>query len=128
MATAKHAHKYRRHRYKTGNIVFFCALPDCSVKVTPALTLGKKAVCWRCEKEFIMNDYSIRLARPHCDACHNPKLKDILPEVPTHQVTDVDMQARSIEITPIPIETPANTITTSLRDRLSVATQPDEDI
>lgn len=119
MATAKHAHKYRRHRYKTGNVVFFCALPDCSVKVTPALTLGKKAVCWRCEKEFIMNDYSIRLARPHCDACHNPKLKELLPDVPDN--------IGSPMIT-IPVETPASTITTSLRDRLSVATQPDEDL
>lgn len=69
----KHVHKYRRHRYKTGNAVYFCALPDCNVKTLPALALGKKCICWRCEKEFQLNEYSIRLAKPHCDDCHKPK-------------------------------------------------------
>jgi hypothetical protein len=69
----KHVHKFRRHTYTTGNIVYFCALPDCNVKIKPVLTLGKRAICWLCGNEFIMNEYSIRLAKPHCQDCHKIK-------------------------------------------------------
>jgi hypothetical protein len=69
----KHPHKLRRHRLKSGNVIYFCMLPDCSFKSSPALVLGKRAICHRCEQEFVMNEYSIRLAKPHCDACQKPK-------------------------------------------------------
>lgn len=69
----KHIHKFRRHRYASGNTVFFCAQPDCTVKITPALALGKRSICWRCGEPFILSEYSIRLAKPHCDNCHKPK-------------------------------------------------------
>lgn len=69
----KHIHKFKRLKYKTGNITFFCALPDCNVKINPALALGKRSLCWRCNEPFIMTDYSLRLAKPHCENCHKPK-------------------------------------------------------
>lgn len=69
----KHTHKLKRIRFKTGNAVFFCALPDCHYKINQALALGKRNICWRCGDEFIMNEYSLRLAKPHCDSCHRPK-------------------------------------------------------
>jgi Zn finger protein HypA/HybF involved in hydrogenase expression len=68
-----HIHKFKRLRYKSGNEILFCALPDCSQKINPALALGKRSICWRCGESFIMNDYSLRLAKPHCEACHKPK-------------------------------------------------------
>lgn len=71
--TEKHIHKFRRHRYSSGNTVFFCALPDCKVKIDPALSLGKRSICWRCGEPFILSEYSIRLAKPHCENCHKPK-------------------------------------------------------
>lgn len=71
--TEKHVHKFRRHRYSSGNTVFFCALPDCKVKIDPALSLGKRSICWRCGEPFILTEYSIRLAKPHCENCHKPK-------------------------------------------------------
>lgn len=74
MANQKHTHKLRRHTYKTGNAVYFCALPDCSYKIHTALALGKRSVCWRCGEDFIMNEYAIRLAKPHCEKCHKPKV------------------------------------------------------
>lgn len=73
----KHTHKYKRLRYKSGNEIFFCALPDCNQKINPALALGKRSLCWRCGEPFIMNEYSLRLAKPHCDACHQPKKEKI---------------------------------------------------
>lgn len=69
----KHVHKLKRHTYKTGNTVFFCAMPDCSYKTATALALGKRCICWRCGEPFIMNEYSVRLAKPHCEKCHKPK-------------------------------------------------------
>ena len=75
MATNKsqHIHKFKRLKYRSGNQIFFCALPDCTVKLNPALALGKRSLCWRCEEPFEMTEYSLRLAKPHCENCHKPK-------------------------------------------------------
>jgi hypothetical protein len=69
----KHIHKLRRHTYKSGNATYFCAMPDCSFKISPPLAIGKRSICWRCERSFILNEYSVRLAKPHCEECHKPK-------------------------------------------------------
>ncbi len=73
----KHTHKFKRLKYKSGNCIFFCALPDCSQKISTALALGKRSICWRCGETFIMSEYSLRLAKPHCDACHKPKKVEV---------------------------------------------------
>jgi hypothetical protein len=80
MTKPLHIHKLKRLKYKTGNIVFFCALPDCSYKSNVALSLGKRSLCWRCGQSFIINEYSLRLAKPHCEACHKPKKIDATME------------------------------------------------
>lgn len=54
-------------------MVFFCALPDCSYKTNTSLALGKRSICWRCGNDFIMDEYSLRLAKPHCSNCHKPR-------------------------------------------------------
>ncbi len=76
MSKKNHTHKLRRLTYKTGNSVYFCTLPDCYFKIATKLSLGKKSICHRCGSEFVMNDYSIRLAKPHCDKCHKSKHTD----------------------------------------------------
>lgn len=73
MTKTQHVHKFKRLTYKSGNQIFFCTLPDCTVKLNPSLALGKRTICWRCAEPFIMDEYSIRLAKPHCNACHRPK-------------------------------------------------------
>jgi len=83
--TEKHVHKFRRLRYKSGNEIFFCTLPDCSAKINQSLALGKRSICWRCGEPFIMNEYSLRLAKPHCNNCHKPK-NEIVP--PTINLSD----------------------------------------
>lgn len=81
-AKIKHTHKYKRVRFKSGNVVLFCVLPDCSNKINPALALGKRSICWRCGEEFILNEYSLRLAKPHCEDCHKPKKNvDVFPTI-----------------------------------------------
>ena len=74
MAGQKHPHKYKRHRYKTGTEVYFCTLPNCTHRVECAFTLGKESICNRCGEKFLMDEYSIRLAEPHCQACKVTKV------------------------------------------------------
>lgn len=115
MAKTQHVHKLKRHRFKTGNTVYFCALPECNFKIAPALALGKRAICWRCENEFILNEYSIRLAKPHCDDCHKSK-NPIDPELPGPLVSALP---ESVPVFPSNVS--------SLRDRLNAASAPVED-
>lgn len=74
MSTEKHVHKLKKHTFKSGNSVYHC-VSDCPFKVSVGLALGKRVVCWRCGKIFPMNEYSLRLVKPHCDACKKPKDK-----------------------------------------------------
>jgi hypothetical protein len=71
-----HTHKLRRHKYPSGNSVYFCTLPDCHYKIDVPLALGKRTVCNICGNEFIMNEYTIKLAKPHCLDCGKIKVKD----------------------------------------------------
>ncbi len=72
MKKINHTHKLKKINYKSGNSVFFCVL-DCGFKISVPLSLGKKSICWRCGEEFIMNEYSLRLTKPHCSSCHKSK-------------------------------------------------------
>jgi len=93
----KHIHKFKRHFYKTGNAIFFCTLPDCNFKVATHLSIGKTAICNRCGEPFSMNEYSIRLSKPHCDKCH--KRKD----------------TKIVQVVSKPVD-----VTSELKDRLSL--------
>ena len=132
MANVKHTHKLRRHTHKTGNQIYFCALPDCTYKVACALALGKRCVCWRCGEEFIMNEYSIRLAKPHCEKCHNPKVPLAIEYTGDGQpVRDIPMVAPTLEQMR---EAVAESKPISLAERMALLTrgtkpdQEDEDI
>ena len=70
---SSHTHKFKRLRFKSGNEVFFCVDADCNKKLNISLALGKRSICWRCGQPFILSEYSLRLAKPHCDNCHKPK-------------------------------------------------------
>ena len=69
MAEAKHTHKYKRVRMTKKWIVFKCALPNCPHFVTGKLVIGRKCICWRCGMEFIMTEFTMGLAKPHCKEC-----------------------------------------------------------
>jgi hypothetical protein len=77
-----HVHKLKRYKYKsTGTAVYFCTLPDCAYKTDTKLTLGKRSICWRCGHEFLINEYSIRLSKPHCMDCKKTKGMINIPEI-----------------------------------------------
>jgi hypothetical protein len=73
--TKRHAHRLKRHIYKTGNAIYFCTLPDCHFKIECQLMLGKRAMCNVCGNEFIINEYQTKLARPHCDKCSKVRVR-----------------------------------------------------
>lgn len=72
MAPMNHAHKLMRHKYKNGSLTYFC-VRNCTFKIEPKLSVGLRVTCWRCGNEFSMNMYSIRRAKPCCDACVIPR-------------------------------------------------------
>lgn len=74
MTPSKHTHKLLRHKYKNGEMIFFCVKDECKFKINTELSLGKSAECWRCGKKFIINAYSKRQARPHCADCDKVKV------------------------------------------------------
>ncbi len=98
MTKSTHIHKFKRLKYKTGNIIFFCSLPDCTYKTNIALVLGKRSICWRCGEPFLMSEYSLRLAKPHCENCHKPKND---PESLDSETQPVDIVRAPI---PLPVE------------------------
>ena len=72
--TTAHIHKLRRHRYSNGTKVFFCT-QDCNFKIETALALGKTVLCNICNEPFTMNEYSCKLAKPHCTKCGRQAVK-----------------------------------------------------
>lgn len=76
MSTLKHIHKLKKHKYPTGNAVYFCTLPECNFKGEVELQLGKQTICNICGAPFIINKYTLRLNEPHCPNCGRVEVKD----------------------------------------------------
>jgi hypothetical protein len=98
MAQLKHVHRYRRHTYKKSKTdIFFCTLEDCTLRIDPELTIGKRSICNMCGREFIMNTYSIKLKLPHCVDCTKVKVKG--PDGKRHYVrkNTIDLLAETAE-------------------------------
>lgn len=72
-----HIHRLRKHRYPSGNAIFFCTLPDCHYKIDAPLALGKVSICNICGNDFIMNEYTLKLVKPHCLDCGKVRVKDL---------------------------------------------------
>jgi hypothetical protein len=76
MPLTKHIHKLKKHKYKTGNVIFHCVLPDCYFKIEAPLALGKESLCHMCGEPFIMNEYTLKLSKPHCVNCGKREVRD----------------------------------------------------
>lgn len=131
-ALQKHIHKVKRQRFKSGNHMYFCTLPDCYWKINPALFLGKTTICWRCGEEFNMNEYSLRLARPHCEKCHKTKSED-KEEATINALSQAhrDITQSGVSMAPIAESLSlADKLTSLLKKQASntIATEGDEDI
>lgn len=120
--------------YKTGSSIYFCVLPDCGYKVATQLALGKRAICWRCHNEFQMNDYSIRLAKPHCDKCHKRKDKNVYSSITTtptaSDISKIIASNASEELRKRLVGSISTSLKSSANDKFVVETQDiiDDDI
>lgn len=83
MNSKNHTHKYRRAvgRITDGNrdsklINYYkCTLPDCSHYTRADLILGKRSICNKCDKEFILPLATRALTNiPHCKDCTRSKM------------------------------------------------------
>lgn len=75
MPSKEHIHKFKRHTYPNGTKVYFCTM-DCTFKIEAAFALGKVCLCNICDEPFKMNEYSVKLAKPHCNSCGKIKVQD----------------------------------------------------
>jgi hypothetical protein len=118
MLVAKHIHKLKKHKYKTGIAVFFCTL-DCNYKIEAPFALGKESLCNICGVAFLMNEYTLKLVRPHCNNCGRREVKD--SEGKKHYVRKIGTQV---------LATIAANETSSLKERLERVVTPamDEEI
>jgi hypothetical protein len=72
-AVEDHIHKLRRHTYANGSRVYFCT-NNCTFKVEVPFALGLRVLCNTCGEPFTMNEYAIKLAKPHCNNCGKMKV------------------------------------------------------
>ena len=72
MPKRNHVHKLKLHTFKNGTKAFFC-VDDCDYRIDRELALGKMTICFRCGQPFQLNQYSLGLVKPHCEACHVSK-------------------------------------------------------
>lgn len=115
-----HIHRLKRTTYSNGTKVYFCT-NDCSYKLEVPFALGKIVECNLCEQPFKMNEYSIKLAKPHCNDCGKIQGKDPVTGKRTFKSKNQPIEAMS-EI--------ADTSVSSLKDRLGkvVMMEKEEDI
>ena len=64
----KHPHKYYRLELNPGQVVWACALPDCSHYMPVHLersVLGKNFICWNCDKVSQIKPQHIKFDREY---------------------------------------------------------------
>jgi len=98
MPVKKHIHKYRLVNIGTRDKpkkVYACSLPDCSHFIPHHLrktVIGKKTICWECDKEMIMSRDIVRknTVKPrcwHCRGIDNPSLSEkLIPQEEKQQL------------------------------------------
>lgn len=68
-------HKYIRVTLGSNNYtVMKCVFPNCKHFIRVELALDRLSVCWRCGREFQLNQKNIKLKKPHCGECTHSKL------------------------------------------------------
>jgi len=122
----EHICKLKRHTYETGSKIFFCALPKCTKKLKIGLALGKESICWRCGEPFIMNEYSIRLAKPHCEDCHKSKDEPQHIELVKDFVGDIRLGQDENQNPTIILNEPTIPLSQRLRQATSIREEDEE--
>jgi len=107
-----HIHQLRKKKYKTGQAFFYCLGEDCTFRINADLALNKRSLCNICGKPFNMTQYSMRLAKPHCEDCHKSRVetdvvapKGFFDNLLANSLGDSDDKAVTIKTTSPPDDT-----------------------
>lgn len=65
MPRVKHIHKYKKVTFESGYVVLNCVL-GCPHYIRREVAVGRMALCWRCERPFVLNESASQMAKPHC--------------------------------------------------------------
>jgi len=69
-----HIHKYKRIEWGDNKtLVWRCMMENCAHYLHEPMVEGKRSVCWKCGKPFIMTKAHLMRVKPKCDACVNYK-------------------------------------------------------
>lgn len=72
--------KHKVHKYvritigSKGYTVMKCRLDGCTSFIRVELAVGLKCICWRCGKEFVLDERTVKLVKPHCRDCTKSRL------------------------------------------------------
>ena len=66
-AIEKHVHEYERSQ--SNKKIYRCISPDCAHYQQREFLVGKRAVCHKCKRFFILTWRKLRAKRPICDYC-----------------------------------------------------------
>ena len=78
---SKHVHKYHHIDMSYGTKLWACALPTCNHHMPKHIEnslIGKFSICWNCAKNFILDTENMKLDKPICYDCANPKTEVLL--------------------------------------------------
>lgn len=81
MPAQNHIHKYYKQSirwkgFKPGpEIIYHCALSDCTHYLPKRQIIGKVSLCNGCEDEIILTYQHLRVRKPTCDKCKRVKIK-----------------------------------------------------
>lgn len=90
MSVRKHVHKYKREDIGVNQkyLVYRCVL-DCTHYIQARFIKGKKSICWRCGKEFIIELPHSRMTKPHCSDCIKRKGVDGKPALSDAEIREL---------------------------------------
>jgi len=78
MTKSDHIHKYQRVKWgKNKTIVWRCMLPNCQHYLHSDFIVGKVSICHGCGSQYVITLEKSHRAKPKCDDCLNPNLKQI---------------------------------------------------
>ena len=114
MALKDHIHTYtkwqvllpggkREHKLCFGEKGYKCKDPDCNHTAPYSLVLGKRSLCTRCGKPFVLDRKSMMRTEPRCIECSNTvegrayragkeAIKELVTDLPDFTVNEKELE------------------------------------
>jgi hypothetical protein len=70
---SQHIHRYEKAVLGKDYQIWKCNIPGCSHYIPRKLGKGRLTLCNRCDKEMVLDAFSMQFAKPHCVDCTHSK-------------------------------------------------------